>query len=164
MMSKAWKFGDDIDTDQIIPGRYLTTFDRDELARHCMEDADPAFADRVAKGDVIVGLKNFGCGSSREHAPLSIIGAGVRAVIAGSFARIFFRNSVNLGLPLFESPEAAAAIEDGDEIDVDFDSDAIVNHTRNERYQARPLPEFAREIMAAGGLMQHVARKVGLKS
>ena len=162
-MSTAWKFGVNVDTDQIIPGRYLTTIDRDELASHCMEDADPDFAGRVRPGDVIVALDNFGCGSSREHAPLSILGAGVRAIIATSFARIFFRNSVNLGLPLFECPEAATAIATGDEVELDFDSGIIHNHTRKERYQARPLPEFAREIMAAGGLMQHVARRAGLR-
>ncbi len=162
LRGRAWKYGDNIDTDQIIPARYLVTSDPKELGQHCMEDADPGFAKRVQAGDVLVGLKNFGCGSSREHAPIAIKAAGVSAVIAKSFARIFYRNSINLGLPLFECPEAAELIEGGDELELDPATGEIKNLTRGERYQAQPLPSFAREIMDAGGLMNYVARKVGL--
>ncbi len=158
----AWKYGDNIDTDQIIPARYLVTSDPKELGQHCMEDADPEFAKKVQSGDVIVGLKNFGCGSSREHAPIALKGVGVSAVIAKSFARIFYRNSINLGLPLFECPEAAERIESGDSLELNPATGEIKNLTRSETYQAQPLPPFAREIMAAGGLMNHVARKAGL--
>jgi len=158
---RAWKFGDNVDTDQIIPARYLVTADPAELGRHCMEDADPEFVKKVRAGDVIVAGRNFGCGSSREHAPLAIRGAGVSAVIAKSFARIFFRNSINLGLPLFET-EAADRIEQGDELELDPATGEIRNLTRNETHRAKPLPDFAREIMAAGGLMAWVARKKGL--
>ena len=162
LSGRAWKYGDNLDTDQIIPARYLVTSDPKELGQHCMEDANPEFAKKVQPGDVIVGLKNFGCGSSREHAPISIKGAGVSAVIAKSFARIFYRNSINLGLPLFECPEAAERIESGDDLELNPATGEIKNLTKGERYQAQPLPPFAREIMAAGGLMNYVARKVGL--
>jgi 3-isopropylmalate/(R)-2-methylmalate dehydratase small subunit len=157
----AWKFGDNIDTDQIIPARYLVTSDPEELGKHCMEDADPEFVKKVRVGDVLVGEKNFGCGSSREHAPISIKAAGVSAVIATSFARIFYRNSINLGLPLFETPEAAR-IEQGDALELNPTTGEIKNVTKNETYRATPLPAFAQEIMAAGGLMKYVARKKGL--
>ena len=160
--SHAWKFGDNIDTDQIIPARYLVTIDPKELGQHCMEDADPEFTRKVRPGDVIVGLKNFGCGSSREHAPIAIKAVGVSAVIAKSFARIFYRNSINLGLPLFET-DAADRIEQGDKLELDPVTGEIKNLTKGETYQAQPLPDFAREIMAAGGLMKYVARKKGLK-
>ena len=162
LYGKAWKYGDNIDTDQIIPARYLVTSDPEELGKHCMEDADPEFVKKVRPGDVLVGLKNFGCGSSREHAPISIKAAGVSAVIAKSFARIFYRNSINLGLPLFECPEAAELIQQGDELELNPATGEIKNLTRGESYQAQPLPPFAREIMAAGGLMNYVALKVGL--
>lgn len=158
----AWKFGDNIDTDQIIPARYLVTIDPKELGQHCMEDADPEFARKVRPGDVIVGLKNFGCGSSREHAPIAIKAVGVSAVIAKSFARIFYRNSINLGLPLFET-DAAERIEQGDKLELDPVTGEVKNLTKGETYQAQPLPDFAREIMAAGGLMKYVAKKKGLK-
>jgi len=163
LRARAWKYGDNIDTDQIIPARYLVTSDPKELGQHCMEDADPQFAKKVQPGDVLVGLKNFGCGSSREHAPIAIKAAGVSAVIAKSFARIFFRNSINLGVPLFECAEAAELIEQGDELELDPATGEIKNLTRGERYRAQPLPEFARAIMAAGGLMNYVALKVGLR-
>ena len=157
----AWKFGDNVDTDQIIPARYLVTFDPDELGKHCMEDADPEFVKKVRVGDILVGERNFGCGSSREHAPIAIKAAGVSAVIAKSFARIFYRNSINLGLPLFET-EAASRIQQGDALELNPVTGQIKNLTRDETYQANPLPEFAREIMAAGGLMRYVAKKKGL--
>ncbi len=160
---QAWKFGDNVDTDQIIPARYLVTFDPGELGKHCMEDADPEFVKKVRVGDVIVGGKNFGCGSSREHAPIAIKAAGVSAVIARSFARIFYRNSINLGLPLFET-EAVDRIEQGDALELEPATGRIRNLTRNETYRATPLPDFAREIMAAGGLMNYVARKKGLRA
>jgi 3-isopropylmalate dehydratase small subunit len=161
LTGKAWKFGDNVDTDQIIPARYLVTADPAQLGTHCMEDADPEFARKVRPGDILVGEKNFGCGSSREHAPIAIKAAGVSAVIARSFARIFYRNSINLGLPLFETPEAGR-IESGDDLEVNPTTGDIRNLTRNETYRANPLPPFAQEIMAAGGLMKYVARKKGL--
>ncbi|MDQ0287002.1 3-isopropylmalate dehydrogenase/3-isopropylmalate/(R)-2-methylmalate dehydratase small subunit [Desulfofundulus luciae] len=160
LRGKAWKFGDDIDTDAIIPARYLNTSDPRELAAHCMEDADPSFAGRVQPGDVIVAGKNFGCGSSREHAPIAIKAAGVSCVIAASFARIFYRNAFNIGLPIFESPEAAAKIQEGDEVAVDVESGTITNLTRNEQYRATPVPPFMQEIIAAGGLINYVARRL----
>jgi 3-isopropylmalate dehydratase small subunit len=161
LYGKAWKLGDNIDTDQIIPARYLVTSDPQELAQHCLEDTLPEFSKKVSVGDIIVGLKNFGCGSSREHAPLAIKGAGVSAVIAKSFARIFYRNSINIGLPLFET-DAAERIEQNDLLEINPTTGAIKNLTKEETYQAQPLPPFAQEIMAAGGLMNYVARKMGL--
>ncbi|MGB9803353.1 MAG: 3-isopropylmalate dehydratase small subunit [Desulfofundulus sp.] len=160
LRGKAWKFGDDIDTDAIIPARYLNTSDPRELAAHCMEDADPSFAGRVQPGDVIVAGKNFGCGSSREHAPIAIKATGVSCVIAASFARIFYRNAFNIGLPIFESPEAAAKIQEGDEVAVDVESGTITNLTRNEQYRSTPVPPFMQEIIAAGGLINYVARRL----
>jgi len=157
---RAFKFGDDIDTDAIIPARYLNTSDPGELAKHCMEDADPQFPKKVNPGDIIVAGKNFGCGSSREHAPLAIKGAGVSCVIAESFARIFYRNSINIGLPIFESPEASKGIQDGDMVRVNAEEGLIVNVTRGETYRAAPFPEFMREIISAGGLMQYVAERM----
>jgi len=159
---RAFVFGDNVDTDQIIPARYLVTGDRAELGTHCMEDADSTFAASVRPGDVIVAGRNFGCGSSREHAPLSILGAGVRSVVAASFARIFFRNAINVGLSVLECPEAASAITSGDELQIDTSTGAIHNRTSGEHYQALPLPEVAREIVAAGGLMNAVAARAGL--
>lgn len=157
---RCHKFGNDIDTDAIIPARYLNTSDPQELAKHCMEDADPSFPGRVKAGDIIVAGKNFGCGSSREHAPLAIKAAGVAAVIASSFARIFYRNAINIGLPIFEAPEAAARIEAGDEVLIEPDKGLITNLTKNETYRMLPLPPFMQELMDAGGLMAYVARKV----
>ncbi|SHE90894.1 3-isopropylmalate/(R)-2-methylmalate dehydratase small subunit [Desulfofundulus australicus DSM 11792] len=160
LRGKAWKFGDDIDTDAIIPARYLNTSDPQELAAHCMEDADPSFAGKVQPGDIIVAGKNFGCGSSREHAPIAIKAAGISCVIAASFARIFYRNAFNIGLPIFESPEAAAKIREGDEVMVDVESGTITNLTRREQYRATPVPPFMQEIIAAGGLINYVARRL----
>lgn len=157
---KAWKFGSDIDTDVIIPARYLNTSSPEELAKHCMEDADPSFASQVQAGDIIVAGKNFGCGSSREHAPIAIKASGVVCVIAHSFARIFYRNSINIGLPIFESPEAAKAIEAGHQVAVDTEKGEITNLTTNESYQAQPFPAFMQELIEAGGLMNYVAKKV----
>lgn len=157
----AWKYGDNVDTDQIIPARFLVTSDPNELGQHCMEDADPEFTKKVQPGDVLVALKNFGCGSSREHAPISIKAAGVSAVIAKSFARIFYRNSINLGLPLFET-DAVERIEQGDDLQLNASTGEIKNLTKGETYQAQPLPSFAQDIMAAGGLMKYVAKKKGL--
>ncbi|GAW92562.1 3-isopropylmalate dehydratase small subunit [Calderihabitans maritimus] len=159
-VGRAWKFGADIDTDAIIPARYLNTSSPEELAKHCMEDADPDFPRKVKPGDIIVADKNFGCGSSREHAPIAIKAAGVSCVIAKSFARIFYRNAINIGLPIFESPEAAEAINTGDEIKVDAEEGIIYNLTRNESYRATTFPPFMQELIAAGGLMNYVARKV----
>jgi len=161
LFGKAWTFGDNVDTDQIIPARYLITSDPKELAEHCLEDMAPEFTKKVSVGDIIVGRRNFGCGSSREHAPIAIKGAGVAAVVAKSFARIFYRNSINIGLPLFET-DAADGIEQGDVLEVNPSTGEIKNLTKDETYQAQPLPGFAQEIMAAGGLMNYVARKKGL--
>lgn len=156
---KAWKFGADIDTDRIIPARYLNTSDPKELAKHCMEDADPTFATRVQAGDVIVADKNFGCGSSREHAPIAIKASGVACVIAKSFARIFYRNSFNMGLPILECEEAADSTESGDVIEVDMSTGEIVNVTKGKRFKARPIPPFMQELIAAGGLMESIRKK-----
>jgi 3-isopropylmalate/(R)-2-methylmalate dehydratase small subunit len=161
LVGKAWKFGDNVDTDQIIPARYLVTADPAELGKHCLEDADPEFVKKVRVGDVLVGERNFGCGSSREHAPIAIKAAGVSAVIAKSFARIFYRNSINLGLPLFETPDVSRIVQD-DILELNPSTGEIRNLTRSEAYRANPLPPFAQEIMAAGGLMAYVARKKGL--
>jgi 3-isopropylmalate/(R)-2-methylmalate dehydratase small subunit len=158
---RAWRFGDDVDTDAIIPARYLNTSDPAALARHCMEDADPAFAGRVKPGDIIVAGRNFGCGSSREHAPISIKAAGVSCVIAGSFARIFYRNAFDMGLPIFESEEAAARIATGDEVAVDPATGTIRNLTKKEEYRARPIPPFMSELLAAGGLIPYLLNRAG---
>lgn len=160
MSGKAHTFGDHIDTDQIIPARYLVTTDPEELASHCMETADEEFAGRVKEGDVMVGGVNFGCGSSREHAPISIKGAGVSCVIAKSFARIFFRNSINLGLPVLESPEAVDAIEQGDEIEVDLTKGVIRNLTTEQVFEAKPFEPFMMDIIEAGGLVEYTKRKL----
>jgi len=157
---KVWKFGNDIDTDVIIPARYLNTSVPEELAKHCMEDADPQFASKVQPGDIIVAGKNFGCGSSREHAPIAIKASGVACVIAHSFARIFYRNSINIGLPIFECPEAVEAIEEGHRIAVDAETGKITDLTTGESFQAQPFPEFMQELIEAGGLMNYVAKKV----
>ncbi|MFV1950703.1 MAG: 3-isopropylmalate dehydratase small subunit [Nitrospinota bacterium] len=156
----VWKFGQDIDTDAIIPARYLNTSDPEELARHCMEDVDPDFVRKIERGDVIVAGKNFGCGSSREHAPIAIKGAGISCVIARTFARIFYRNSFNMGLPIFESVEASDMISEGDEIEVDVDSGMIINITKKEEYRARPIPRFMQELIDDGGLIKHIVKKL----
>lgn len=157
----AFKYGDNVDTDVIIPARYLNTADPAELARHCMEDIDATFAARVQQGDMIVGQRNFGCGSSREHAPLSIKAAGVSCVIAATFARIFYRNAFNIGLPIVECAEAAERIADGDHITVDFVSGIITNHTQNEHYQGEPLPPFMQQIIDGGGLIESLRTQGG---
>ncbi|MEW5722696.1 MAG: 3-isopropylmalate dehydratase small subunit [Thermodesulfobacteriota bacterium] len=155
---KAFVFGDDIDTDAIIPARYLNTTDPAELAAHCMEDADPAFSSRVRPGDVIVAGKNFGCGSSREHAPVAIRAAGVGVVIARSFARIFYRNAFNTGLILVECP-VASSINEGDQVEVDLASGRITNLTRNTELDFQPIPAFMLELAADGGLIPHLMKK-----
>jgi len=153
------KFGADIDTDAIIPARYLNTSDPAELARHCMEDADPEFVNNMKRGDIIVADKNFGCGSSREHAPIAIKEAGVSCIIAKSYARIFYRNSFNMGLPIFECADAVDGISAGDELELDTDSGKITNITTGKSYQAQPIPPFMQELIAAGGLMDYVKSK-----
>lgn len=153
---KVIKYGNNVDTDVIIPARYLTTTDPAELASHCMEDLDEKFISRVQKGDVMVAGKNFGCGSSREHAPIAIKAAGISCVIAETFARIFYRNSINIGLPIIECPEAAEDIKDGDEIEVNFDEGSIKNLTTGKNYQGQPFPEFMQEIISADGLIQYI--------
>lgn len=152
---KVFKYGDNIDTDVIIPARYLNTPDMKELASHCMEDIDKEFAQKVEEGDIIVANKNFGCGSSREHAPLCLKTAGVSCVIAETFARIFYRNAINIGLPIIECPEAARGIEAGDEVEVDFDSGKIYNRTKGTEFQGQAFPEFMQKLIAAGGLVNY---------
>ncbi len=155
MHKKCWKFGDDVNTDEIIPARYLNTADPKELALHCMEDADAGFTEKAKSGDVIVAGKNFGCGSSREHAPLALKGFGISCVIAESFARIFFRNCINTGLPIAECPEAARDAREGDEIEVDFKSGTIKNKTLKRTYQFPPFPDEIARIIESGGLMKY---------
>jgi len=157
---KTWRFGDDIDTDAIIPARYLNTSDPAELARHIMEDADKDFPTKVKAGDVIVAGKNFGCGSSREHAPIAIKAAGIQAVVARSFARIFYRNAFNIGLPIFESEAASEAVKEGQEIEIDADKGIIRNLATGEEYRANPIPPFMQELIAAGGLVKWTKRKL----
>jgi len=153
---KAWKLGANFDTDAIIPARYLNTTDAKEMATHLLEDVDPAFIQKIQPGDIIVAEDNFGCGSSREHAPLAIKAAGLSGVIARSFARIFFRNSFNMGLPIFESAEAVEGIRQGDELLVDSEAGTIQNLTTGKTYQAQPIPSFMRQLIEAGGLMNYV--------
>ena len=157
---KTWRFGNDVDTDLIIPARYLNTSDPQELATHCMEDADPTFAGKVQSGDIIVAGKNFGCGSSREHAPIAIKTAGVSCVIAASFARIFYRNSINIGLPILESPEASAAIAEGNQVEVDLNTGRITDITTGKTFQASIFPPFMQELINAGGLIEYVKTKI----
>lgn len=159
LKGNAHRFGADIDTDAIIPARYLNTSDPMELAKYCMEDADPEFVKNVVRGDVIVADKNFGCGSSREHAPIAIKAAGISCVIAKSFARIFYRNSFNMGLPILESVEAADGISQGDELDIDTDSGVIKNLTTGKSFNAQPIPPFMQELIEAGGLIEYVKAK-----
>jgi 3-isopropylmalate/(R)-2-methylmalate dehydratase small subunit len=153
---KVFKYGDNVDTDVIIPARYLNTTDEKELAAHCMEDIDIDFVNKVKDGDIMVANKNFGCGSSREHAPISIKAAGISCVIASTFARIFYRNSINIGLPILECEEAVKGIEAGDEVEVDFDTGVIVNVTKNEKYQGEAFPGFMQEIIKADGLINYI--------
>jgi 3-isopropylmalate/(R)-2-methylmalate dehydratase small subunit len=162
LQGKVWKYGDNIDTDVIIPARYLVTTDPVQLAQHCMEDIDTAFAREVQPGDIIVGGSNFGCGSSREHAPISIKGAGVSCIVAESFARIFFRNAINIGLPILESPAAAQAAQKGDTLTVDLAAGMIVNQRTGETYQASPYPEFVLGIINAGGLVPYTRKVLGI--
>lgn len=150
------KFGDNVDTDVIIPARYLNRSDEQWLASHCMEDIDSSFASNVKKGDIMVAQANFGCGSSREHAPIAIKASGISCVIASTFARIFYRNAINIGLAILECDEAAKDIKDGDEVEVDFDTGIITNCTSNKTYQAQPFPEFIQNIIKNGGLMNSI--------
>jgi 3-isopropylmalate/(R)-2-methylmalate dehydratase small subunit len=160
---KVWKYGDNIDTDVIIPARYLNTTDPVTLAAHCMEDIDQLFASQVERGDIIVGGTNFGCGSSREHAPISIKGAGVSCIVAESFARIFFRNAINIGLPILESPEAARDAQKGDQLSVDLVAGAITNQRTGKTYQASPYPPFVLGIINAGGLVPYTRNVLGIQ-
>ena len=154
---RVHKYGNNVDTDVIIPARHLNTQDHKELASHCMEDIDKDFVNKVKEGDIMVAGDNFGCGSSREHAPIAIKASGIDCVIANTFARIFYRNSINIGLPIMECPEASEKISDGDEVEVDFDSGIIRNLTKGEEYQAHPFPESIQKIIRAGGLLKSIA-------
>jgi 3-isopropylmalate/(R)-2-methylmalate dehydratase small subunit len=160
---KAHKYGDNVDTDVIIPARYLNTSNHAELASHCMEDIDPDFIKKVKEGDIIVAGRNFGCGSSREHAPIAIKASGVSCVIAESFARIFYRNAVNIGLAIVESPEAAKAVRDGDTVRIDFGAGRVYDETSGNTYEMEPFPEFIQNIIDGGGLLQSIAKKAGSK-
>lgn len=155
----AHKYGDNVDTDVIIPARYLNTANHSDLAAHCMEDIDKDFIKKVKNGDIIVGGDNFGCGSSREHAPIAIKASGISCVIASSFARIFYRNSINIGLAILECDDASKKINDGDEVEVNFDSGIITNITKNETYKAEPFPEFIKNIINSNGLLNYIKNK-----
>ena len=154
----VYRCGRDIDTDVIIPARYLTTSDPAELAKHCMEDLDTQFASKISQGDIIVAEENFGCGSSREHAPIAIKASGISCVIASTFARIFYRNAINIGLAILECPEAAKDIDEGNEVEVDFDTGIITNVTKGRKYQAEPFPDFIKEIINKGGLLNSLKK------
>lgn len=158
VQGKVFKFGNDVNTDVIIPARYLNTTSHQELAAHCMEDIDPGFIKKVQAGDIIVAGDNFGCGSSREHAPIAIKASGVSLVIANSFARIFYRNSINIGLPILECPEAVAAIAEGDTVSCDLGEGVICDLTTGKSFKAEPFPEFIQKIIADGGLMKHLTK------
>ena len=160
----VFKYGDNVDTDVIIPARYLNSPDGNELAKHCMEDIDKEFVNKVQKGDIIVANKNFGCGSSREHAPIAIKASGIQLVIADSFARIFYRNSIDIGLPIIECPAAAKAIRDGDEVAVHLDTGVIEDRTTGERFTAAPFPPFIQKIIAVGGIENFVREKIAGKA
>jgi len=160
LKGKVWKFGSNIDTDAIIPARYLNTSDPKELAKHVMEDADKDFPSKAKSGDLIVADANFGCGSSREHAPIAIKAAGIQAVIAKSFARIFYRNAFNIGLPIFESEDAPDKIKTGDEIEIEADRGVIRNITKREEYTAKPIPPFMQELISAGGLIEWTKKRL----
>lgn len=162
MSGKVWKFGKDIDTDLIIAARYLNTSLPEELAKHVMEDADPSFVKKISKGDIIVAGENFGCGSSREHAPIAIKAAGISAVIAPTFARIFYRNAFNMGLPIFELKECNE-IDEGDEVEVDMSNGEVINKTKNKTYKFIPIPPFMQELIDAGGLMSFATKEIGGK-
>lgn len=153
---RVLKYGDNVDTDVIIPARYLNSSDPAELAQHCMEDIDKDFTKRMNKGDIIVAAKNFGCGSSREHAPISIKASGISCVIAETFARIFYRNAINIGLPIIECPEASKGIDDGDEVEIDFNTGIITDITKGTTYQGQAFPEFMQKIIAAEGLVNYI--------
>lgn len=155
---KVHKYGDNVDTDVIIPARYLNTTDHKELAAHCMEDIDPDFVKNVNEGDIMVANMNFGCGSSREHAPIAIKASGISCVIASTFARIFYRNAINIGLPILECDEAAKNINAGDEVEIDFDTGVITDKTTGKTYQAEPFPEFIKDIINAGGLLKSLRK------
>ena len=157
----AHKYGDNVDTDVIIPARYLNIADKRELAAHCMEDIDPGFVESVNLGDIMIGGQNFGCGSSREHAPMVILESGISCVIAKSFARIFYRNAINIGLPILECPEASENIAPGDEVAIDFDTGVITNLTKGETYIAEPFPDFIKAIIQAGGLLASIKQRQG---
>lgn len=161
LRGKAWKFGNDIDTDVIIPAVYLNTTDPEELGKHCFEPIFPKFKEKVSKGDVIVAGKNFGCGSSRQHAPIAIKACGISCVIASSFARIFFRNAINIGLPILECEEASEKIENGDELEIDLEKGIIKDLTKKMEFKAEPLPESVLEILSSGGLVEYVRKKIG---
>ncbi len=156
---RTWKFGSHVDTDAIIPARYLNITDPGELAKHCMEDADPLFVKEVKPGDLIIAGYNFGCGSSREHAPIALKTRGISCVIAKSFARIFYRNAFNMGLPILESTEAVDGTENGHELEVDLVKGEIKNHTTGKTFQAEPIPQFMQAIINDGGLMEHIAKR-----
>ncbi len=156
---KAIKYGDNVDTDVIIPARYLNSSDPKELAQHCMEDIDKEFVNKVQPGDIMIGGKNFGCGSSREHAPISIKASGISCVIAETFARIFYRNSINIGLPIMECPEAAKAISEGDDVEIDFDSGIITDKTTGETFTGQAFPEFMQKIIDSEGLINYINNK-----
>jgi len=160
---KVWKFGDNIDTDLIIAARYLNTSEPDELAKYVMEDADPNFVSKMQKGDIIVAGENFGCGSSREHAPIALKAAGVSAVIAPTFARIFYRNAFNMGLPIFELPEACE-IDEGDQVKIDMGSGEVVNLSKDKRYKFTPIPEFMQELVQAGGLINFAKNEISTQN
>ena len=155
-LGHVFKYGDNVDTDVIIPARYLNSFDPQELASHAMVDIDPEFAGKVQPGDIIVARKNFGCGSSREHAPLCLKTAGVSCVIADTFARIFYRNAINIGPPIIECPEAAEGIDAGDQVEIDFDSGRIYNRTKGTEFQGQAFPPFMQELISAGGLVNYI--------
>ena len=159
VQSTVIKYGDHVDTDVIIPARYLNTADPAELAAHCMEDIDKTFIAKVKDGDIMVAGVNFGCGSSREHAPIAIKASGISCVIAANFARIFYRNAINIGLAILECPAASEGIDDGDEVTVDFDTGVITNITKNETYQAEPFPPFIKDMITKGGLMASLKAK-----
>ena len=159
---RVFKYGDNVDTDVIIPARHLTSADPEQLKLHCMEDIDASFVSNVKAGDIMVAGRNFGCGSSREHAPVAIKASGISLVIASDFARIFYRNAINTGLPILECPEAAASIDNGDVVEADFDTGVIVNKTKGETYQAKAFPEFISNIIACGGLVEYTRKELGL--
>lgn len=157
---RVWRFGNDIDTDVIIPARYLNTFEPEDLAKHVMEGVDKDFYSKIKAGDIIVAGKNFGCGSSREHAPIALKAAGIQAIIAKSFAGIFYRNAFNIGLPIFESPDASEKIKEADVVEIDTDIGIIKNMTRQEEYKANPIPPFMQELISAGGLVEWTKKKL----